>query len=123
EYCPLTTEMTDTRPKLRIGVLYGGRSGEHEVSLRSARSVMAALDPARYEVVPIGITKEGRWVAADVGALESGAAVDDLSATLLPAPTDASLMAIGRSAGDAAASTLSVITRLDVVFPVLHGPY
>ncbi|HOU42072.1 MAG TPA: D-alanine--D-alanine ligase A, partial [Promineifilum sp.] len=46
-----------TTGKLRIGVLFGGRSGEHEVSLRSARSVMAALDPDRYEVVPIGITK------------------------------------------------------------------
>ena len=65
--------MTDFRPKIRIGVLYGGRSGEHEVSLRSARSVMTALDPDRYEVVPIGITKEGRWVAADVDTLTSGA--------------------------------------------------
>ena len=48
--------------KLRIGVIYGGRSGEHEVSLRSARSVIAALDPERYEAVPIGITREGAWV-------------------------------------------------------------
>ena len=51
--------MTSNQPKIRIGVLYGGRSGEHEVSLRSARSVMESLDPTRYEVVPIGITKEG----------------------------------------------------------------
>jgi len=49
--------------KLRIAILFGGRSGEHEVSLNSAASVIAALDPARYDVVPIGITKNGRWLA------------------------------------------------------------
>ena len=116
--------MTDFRPKIRIGVLYGGRSGEHEVSLRSARSVMTALDPDRYEVVPIGITKEGRWVAADVDTLTSGAVAGGMrSATLLPEPTDASLMAVDPAAGDPAVSSLSVMTELDVVFPVLHGPY
>jgi D-alanine-D-alanine ligase len=116
--------MTNLRPKIRIGVLYGGRSGEHEVSLRSARSVMAALDPDRYEVVPIGITKEGRWVAADVDALAAGVVAGGMrSATLLPEPTDASLMAVDPAAGDPAAASLSVMTELDVVFPVLHGPY
>ena len=74
-----------TPSKLRIGVLFGGRSGEHEVSLRSARSVMAALDPDRYEVVPIGITKDGRWLAGDpMAALSEGAAAQP--ATLLPEP-------------------------------------
>ena len=48
--------------KLRVGVLFGGRSGEHEVSLVSAASVMRGLDPEKYDVVPIGITKQGRWV-------------------------------------------------------------
>ena len=48
--------------KLRVGVLFGGRSGEHEVSLLSAASVLKAIDPDKYEVVPIGITKEGRWL-------------------------------------------------------------
>lgn len=116
--------MTDIRPKISIGVLFGGRSGEHEVSLRSARSVMAALDRDRYEVVPIGITKEGRWVAADVEALASGLVAGDArSATLLPEPSDASLMAVEHATGDATAASLSVMTALDVIFPVLHGTY
>src|ERR1700687_3538702 len=50
--------------KLRVGILFGGRSGEHEVSLLSAASVLNAIDKSKYEVVPIGITKEGRWVTA-----------------------------------------------------------
>src|SRR5262245_51528765 len=50
--------------KLRVGVLFGGRSGEHEVSLLSAASVLKAIDTSKYDVVPIGITKEGRWVTA-----------------------------------------------------------
>jgi D-alanine-D-alanine ligase len=49
--------------KLRIGVIFGGRSGEHEVSLRSARSVIDAIDKSKYDVVPIAITKEGNWLA------------------------------------------------------------
>src|SRR5262245_49891116 len=49
--------------KLRVAVLFGGQSGEHEVSLASAQAVMAGLDSAKYDVVPIGITKEGRWLA------------------------------------------------------------
>jgi len=112
-----------TTAKLRIGVLFGGRSGEHEVSLRSARSVMAALDPTRYEVVPIGITKDGRWLAGNaMAALSEGAAARP--ATLLPEPatneTAAALLAL--DAGDGAPS-LSVIAELDVLFPVLHGPF
>ncbi|HZC77511.1 MAG TPA: hypothetical protein VE258_07160, partial [Ktedonobacterales bacterium] len=49
--------------KLRVGVIFGGRSGEHEVSVASAASVMRALDPEQYDIVPIGITHEGRWLA------------------------------------------------------------
>ena len=55
--------MTSEKKRLRVGVIFGGRSGEHEVSLASAASVIRALDPAQYEVVPIGITKDGRWLA------------------------------------------------------------
>src|SRR5689334_15364234 len=51
--------------KIRVGVLFGGQSGEHEVSLTSARAVMEALDREKYDVVPIGITKQGRWLAGD----------------------------------------------------------
>src|SRR5215470_16059663 len=51
-----------TERRMRVGVIYGGRSGEHEISLRSAASIIAALDPTRYEVIPVGITKDGRWL-------------------------------------------------------------
>src|SRR5258707_4583663 len=54
--------------KLRIGVIFGGRSGEHEVSIRSARAVIDAIDAAKYEVVPIAITKEGNWLAPAAAA-------------------------------------------------------
>ena len=55
--------MTAEKKKLRVGVIFGGRSGEHEVSLVSAASVIRALDPEKYEAVPIGIAKDGRWLA------------------------------------------------------------
>src|SRR5207253_6888514 len=73
---------------LRIGVLFGGRSGEHEVSLQSARAVMAALERAGHEVVPIGITREGRWLVGGdpLLALSSGRLTDERTATMLPEP-------------------------------------
>jgi D-alanine-D-alanine ligase len=104
--------------RLRILVVFGGRSGEHEVSLQSANAVMAALREAGHEVVPLGITREGRWlVGADpLRALASG----DLSAsepvTLLPEPR-----------GSVALSRLengrTPIEAVDLVFPVLHGTF
>lgn len=108
--------------KIRVGVIFGGRSGEHEVSLRSASSVMQSLDPSKYEVVPIGITKDGRWIAGDVmGALAAGRSARP--ATLLPEPSETALLAVDHHAGDSTSSSLSVIAQLDLVFPVLHGPY
>ena len=66
------------KKKIRLGVLFGGRSGEHEVSLTSAASVMKALDPAKYELVPVGITREGRWrVGPRAFGLLTEAAGDD----------------------------------------------
>src|SRR6266704_2319935 len=112
--------------KLRIGVIFGGRSGEHEVSVRSARSVIEAIDQSKYEVVPIAITKEGNWLAPAAAA------------GLLPAETQRRLsdQALGSARGDVAIvgdpsrnglMTLSSDGRraepLDVVFPVLHGTY
>src|SRR5438093_11776587 len=64
-------------PKIRVAVLFGGRSAEHDISVISARSIMAAMDPARYEVVPIGITREGGW-------LTSGNPLKELEAPAAP---------------------------------------
>ncbi|HEX3085062.1 MAG TPA: D-alanine--D-alanine ligase family protein [Pyrinomonadaceae bacterium] len=112
--------------KLRIGIIFGGRSGEHEVSARSARSVIEAIDKSKYEVVPIAITKEGNWLAP-------AAAVE-----LLPEQTRQRISAktLGTSradvaiVGDPSRSGLVKLggdqgrrDRLDVVFPVLHGTY
>jgi len=101
--------------KLRVGVLFGGRSGEHEVSLISARGVMQAIDKDKYEVVPIGITKEGRWIMDGdplrlLGEAEQAtAAAPTLQVALAPRA--------GVSHSDAS------LQNLDVVFPVLHGPF
>jgi D-alanine-D-alanine ligase len=97
--------------------LFGGRSGEHEVSLASAASVLRGLDPEKYEAVPIGITKEGHW-RIGAGAqkmlpevLSSGKAV-----MMTADPTDASLVPLDGSGAGAG-------QRLDVIFPVMHGTY
>ncbi len=109
--------------KIRIGIIFGGRSGEHEVSLKSAQSVMAALNPETYEVVPIGITKDGRWLTGDVvGALTAGNPAQP--AALLPDPTHAALMQMNEEPPTALAhASFSAVTELDVIFPVLHGTY
>ena len=103
------------RSKARVGVLFGGRSGEHEVSLASARSVIAALDPARYEMVPLGITRSGRWVTA-------GRALDLLAAAVgsgrPAAEVEAAVLADSSPYPD-----LELLASCDVIFPVLHGPY
>src|SRR5262245_43568985 len=110
-----------TERRMRVGVVYGGRSGEHEISLRSAASIIGALDPARYEVVPIGITKDGRWLTGADSLRILEAAQRDLaplpdhgSEVTLPAdPTRSGLIPLGRGRA----------VRLDVVFPVLHGTF
>jgi len=108
--------------RLRVGVVYGGRSGEHEVSLRSAATVIGAFDPARYEVVPIAITKDGRWLTGP----DSLRLLEEAQRTLAPVtehgvevmlPPVPSGGALVPAAGGVAASSL------DVVFPVLHGTY
>jgi D-alanine-D-alanine ligase len=115
--------------KLRVGVIYGGRSGEHEVSLASAASVFQNLDPARYEAVAIRIDKDGRWMlpaeppkvmkAADV---IKGALGEEGHAGLQPhrGGREAYPMAYP---GGATLMSGSTGVNLDVVFPVLHGPY
>jgi len=107
--------MTPDKKRLRIGVLFGGRSGEHEVSLASAASVIRGLDPDKYEIVPIGVTKEGHWLIGG-GAqkmlpeiLRTGQRV-----TMSADPTDAALVRLDGSGGG---------QRIDVVFPVMHGTF
>src|SRR5712692_6959978 len=108
--------MNTEKKRLRIGVLFGGRSGEHEVSLASAASVIRGLDPEKYEAVPIGIAKDGRWLVG-AGAqrllpevLKTGQRV------VLPAdPNEAALLPLDQSRAEA--------LRVDVVFPVLHGTF
>jgi D-alanine-D-alanine ligase len=104
--------------KLRIGVIYGGRSGEHEVSIASAAAVFQNLDPERYEAVPVRIEKDGRWVLpSGAPRLESAAAViEAANAGREDSARDAQLIA---QPGGALVSGAG----LDVVFPVLHGPY
>ncbi len=106
--------------KISVAVLFGGKSGEHEVSLRSASSVLMALNREKYNVIPIGITKEGQWrcspnfqEATFPQILESGASV------FLPAePAGHQLIQIQLDR-----EWISNKTPIDVVFPVLHGPY
>jgi D-alanine-D-alanine ligase len=111
------------KKKIRVGVIFGGRSGEHEVSLRSARSIMDALDPDKYDVLPIGITKEGRWIAGGDPwqALASGDE-GSVPAAFLSEPGDPTLRAIEPLDGQDVQS-MRPIAEVDVVFPVLHGPY
>ena len=122
--------------KLRVGILFGGRSGEHEVSLLSAASVLQAIDRKRFDVTPIGITKEGRWLAApdanlllngDKGRVARQLRAGDPETTpgakllhegiptlLAPEPARAASLSKGPRRGD---------KPLDVVFPVLHGTF
>ena len=131
--------------KLRIGVLFGGRSGEHEVSLLSAASVLNAIDKGKYEVVPIGITKEGRWLTAEHAELlltgkherhlragdpettPGAALLETGQAVVVPpepvhrqgggiVPFQTDAQVLARRASDRA-------INVDVIFPVLHGTF
>ncbi len=120
-------------------MLYGGRSGEHEVSLASAAAVFANLDRNRYEPVPIRIEKDGRWALADKPPLAASAAeVIEHSRVeaarqirtgrevhMVARPSEETLLSIKRAPADSAEPTEALVTGLhvDVMFPVLHGPY
>lgn len=111
--------MTERRGgKVRVAVLFGGQSGEHDVSLRSAQTVIGGLDPDRYEVVPIGITREGQWLSGGdpFAALTASSPLFALADGSSPAPAPAGEMP-GASAPPAVFGS-----GIDVVFPVLHGP-
>ena len=114
--------------KLRVGVIFGGRSGEHEISVRSATAVIQAIDHGKYDVVPIAITKEGKWLAPPAAAqllsngtrafLDAGIVdVSDTEIAILGDPSHQGLTSLQSDGQDFSTA------KLDVVFPVLHGPY
>jgi len=113
------------KKKIRVGVIFGGRSGEHEVSLVSATSIMSALDKDRYEVVPIGITKAGKWIAGkeSLQLLKEGKERDQLHAFLPADPTERRLLPAGEPGRQMEKTSQNISGELDVVFPVLHGPF
>jgi D-alanine-D-alanine ligase len=108
--------------KIKVGLIFGGRSGEHEVSFCSASSIIKAIDKDKYSVVPIGITKEGRWISPRDSelALQSGRIEGKGTVTLLSNPSGTALVRIDNNQRLDKSSTLE---KLDVIFPVLHGPY
>ena len=119
--------------RVRVGVVYGGRSGEHEVSGASAAAVIANLDRARYESVPIRIDRTGRWGLPDRPPATASAAQAIAEARqaatertrevhLLARPDADTIVAIERAPGDEGRALMTGFA-LDVVFPVLHGPY
>ena len=97
-------------PRTRLAILYGGRSAEHQVSVVSARSVMEALDPDRFEVVPIAITRAGAWLLPDRSPLELTA-------------SDGALPEVEAAGTELAVRPEQGVGGVDVVFPILHGPF
>jgi len=107
--------MTPDKKRLRVGILFGGRSGEHEVSLASAASVIRGLDPDKYEAVPIGISKEGHWLIGGAAQKMLPEVLKGGQRVMMTAdPTDAALVKLDGSGGG---------QRIDVVFPVMHGTF
>jgi D-alanine-D-alanine ligase len=113
--------------KLRVGVIFGGRSGEHEISIRSARAIVEAIDRKKFDVVPIAITKEGKWLAPSQSAQLLPESVQGLlpsrthetrgEVALLGDPSHKGLISLESN------SQSSTGEKLDVVFPALHGPF
>ena len=118
----MTNKNAAPRRKVKIAVLFGGRSGEHEVSLDSARSVLGVLDPQEYEIFQVGISHAGVWLTGPDAhqAMANGDTGDLLPCTILPDPSSPGLY-VFRSAESPQA--LEKLTELDVVFPILHGTY
>jgi D-alanine-D-alanine ligase len=125
------TDETASRTKKRVAVLFGGQSDEHDVSLRSAQTIIDALDPAKYDVIPLGITREGRWLAGDDpmqaltaaspmfqlkhggGGMENGGA----ASALISSPPSSALATHGGTS-----LPTEFAGSVDIVFPAIHGP-
>ena len=108
--------------KIRVGVLFGGRSSEHEVSLMSARSILSALSPEKYDITLIGITHDGIWLSGKnaLAAFESHSITTLTRVSLIPVPFGGMLY---RLKPDQRGTILEAMTQIDVVFPVLHGTF
>ncbi|MEI7554190.1 D-alanine--D-alanine ligase family protein [Candidatus Chlorohelix sp.] len=124
--------MSEEKHKIRVGLIFGGRSAEHEVSLNSAKSVAAALDPEKYDITLIGITLEGNWLyLGERGAREvnparlmAEATAGALPVTIVGDPTVNGLATIEQTTTGLSVSFGKALSGgLDVVIPVLHGPY
>jgi D-alanine-D-alanine ligase len=107
-----------TKRKVHVALIFGGRSGEHEVSLMSARSVLSVLDPAKYVVTQIGITLEGKWLAGEdvIGKLEAGKTNGLEPVVVTPDPTEAGVYVLRDK-------KLEKLCDVDVYFPLLHGTF
>ncbi|NMB40337.1 MAG: D-alanine--D-alanine ligase [Firmicutes bacterium] len=106
--------------RLKVGVLFGGQSSEHAISLLSAAAVIAAMDQSKYEIVPIGITEDGRWLAGGdplETLREKNIPGNSFFASLITDPTNPGLILLEREGPE------HKFLPLDAVFPVLHGPY
>jgi len=110
--------------KLRVGVIFGGRSGEHEISIRSARAIVEAIDRRKFDVVPIAITKQGKWLAP----ASSAQLLPEVVHNLLPSSTHSATGDIALLGDPSRKGLISLETnshageKIDVVFPALHGP-
>jgi D-alanine-D-alanine ligase len=103
--------------RLRVAILAGGRSSEHEISLASARSVVASLDPERYEIAEVAIDRNGTW------ALQSGREALPVPGTVKEASRDETRPAAETLPVPAQSGTLETMGAVDVVLPILHGPF
>jgi D-alanine-D-alanine ligase len=110
--------------KVKVGLIFGGRSGEHEISLLSARGVLKAIDREKYEVIPIGITKEGYWLASGdpLAALASGDVDQSNPVALLAEPSRRGLISIEEQEEEQVLRAVR-LSEIEVAFPILHGPY
>src|SRR4051794_28347054 len=111
--------------KLRLGIIFGGRSGEHEISIRSAKTVLERADPAKYELVPIAIDPFGKWLSPSdsLALLPHSTRATFEEAHGLPEKREIALTGDASVRGLAVAGSIDRSLPLDVIFPVLHGTY
>ena len=115
-----------TAGKVRVAVIYGGRSNEHAISCVSAGSILRHLDPTRFETVPIGITREGTWVLTDADPQDLAIRGGELPQVITSSGQELALPADPQRHGELIAlggGLTEALAAVDVVFPVLHGPY